>query len=408
MTFSRREVMKLVAATPFAAAQAAAAQSPAARGRRIIANGADTFLIEPDGTVKAWSLMNPYGWAFGLGHSERIKPYTAYDVPLKNVVTIAASVSAAYALLPNGTVRAWGGNFRGELGATPRAEVEVTTAGRPLAQSPIPVLDITDAVDIDAGDYHALAVTRSGQLWVWGYNIYEQLGIEMPIIKYKDRTPGVMQYLPFPVRVAGLTDVVAAAGGDRHSLALLKDGTVRSWGANEMGQVGDGTTVNRKLPVRVQAVQNAVAIAADSNFSAALLADGTVMTWGNSGGPHGRLGLPDGTPCPTPTLVPGATGIRAISIGGEHMVGLTKTGTVLAWGYSRYGENGHPGIGAAPMAGLTNVASVEAYVSRTFAVLANGTIMVIGAVPYWARFGGDKGVSTFPIPLVIKNLKNPM
>jgi len=408
VTISRREVMKLLAASPFAGAQAATAQSPPARGRRVIAAGADTFLIEPDASVKAWSLMDPYGWRFGLGHSERVKKYTAYDVPLKNVVTIAAAVNTAYAVLSNGTVMAWGGNFRGELGATPRSEVEITAGGRATAQSPIPVLDITDAIDIAAGDYHALAVTRGGQLWVWGYNLYEQIGIEMPIINFKTHTPAAMQYLPFPVRVAGVTDVVAAAGGSSHSLALLKDGTVRSWGTNKMGQLGDGTTVNRKLPVRVAAVQNAVAIAADGEFSAALLADGTVMTWGSSNGPHGRLGLSDDTPCPTPTLVPGATGIRVISIGGEHMVGLTRAGTVLAWGHSRYGEVGHPGIGAAPMAGLTNVASVAAYASRTFAVLANGTIMVIGAVPYWARFAGDKGVSTFPIPLVIKNLKNPM
>jgi alpha-tubulin suppressor-like RCC1 family protein len=405
---SRREAMKLLAASPFAAEQAAARQSPAARGRRIIAAGADTFLIEPDGSVKAWSLMDPYGWRFGLGNSERVKKYTAYDVPLKNVVTIAAGVNAAYAVLSNGTVMAWGGNFRGELGATPRSEVEITAGGRATAQSPIPVLDITDAIDIDAGDYHALAVTRGGQLWVWGYNLYEQLGIEMPIINYKERTPAAMQYLPFPMRVAGLTGVVAAAGGGGHSLALLKDGTVRSWGANKMGQLGDGTTVNRTTPVRVPSVQNAVAIAADADFSAALLADGTVMTWGHSSGPHGRLGLTDDTPCPTPTLVPGATNIRAISIGGEHMVGLTRAGTVLSWGHQRYGEVGHPGITAAPMQGLANVASVEAYVSRTFAVLENGTIMVIGAVPYWARFAGDKGVSTFPIPLLIKNLKNPM
>jgi len=59
-------------------------------------------------------------------------------------------------------------------------------------------------------------------------------------------------------------------------------------------------------------------------------------------------------------------------------------------------------------AGLTNVASVDAYNAMTFAVLANGTIMTIGVVPFWARVeGGDKTVATFPIPLVIKNLKNP-
>jgi alpha-tubulin suppressor-like RCC1 family protein len=268
---------------------------------------------------------------------------------------------------------------------------------------------LTDAVDIAAGDYHALAVTRSGQLWVWGYNLSLQLGIEMPVIKYTSRTPAAMQYLPFPMRVPDLTGVVAAAGGATHSLALLRDGTVRAWGTNRTGQVGDGTTTDRRMPVRVVGVENAVRILAFSDVSAALLANGTVMTWGYSGGVHGRSGLRDDTPQPTPTLVRGVTGIRDISMGSEHMVALTTTGTVVTWGNQRFGERGHPGIEPAPIPGLNNVASIAACTSRTMVVLENGTIMTLGWVPYWARIeGGDPVVSTFPIPLVIRNLENPM
>ena len=303
---------------------------------------------------------------------------------------------------------AWGGNARGELGATPLADVEVSASGRGTALSPVPVVNITDAIQIAAGDYHGLAVTRAGQVFVWGYNLYDQLGIDMPVIRYKTRSPAAMQYLPFPVRVPGLNDVVAVAGGSQHSLALLRDGTIRAWGTNESGQVGDGTTITRKAPVPVVGVRNAVAIAADSGISAALLADGTVMTWGDGNSALGRKTFTRGAPHPTPAPVDGVAGVRALAIGSIHMVALTNSGTVISWGDNMIGEIGHPGAGPRPIPGLTNVTSVEAYTGRTFAVLANGTIMALGHVPWWARTdGGDHTVVGWPIPLVIKNLNNP-
>ena len=57
-------------------------------------------------------------------------------------------------------------------------------------------------------------------------------------------------------------------------------GTVRAWGYNVAGEVGDGTVVMRTTPVQVLGIRNAVAIGAGSSLSVALLADGTVMTWG--------------------------------------------------------------------------------------------------------------------------------
>jgi alpha-tubulin suppressor-like RCC1 family protein len=405
---TRRDALMLLAAAPMAAVDPLCAQAPSTR--RVISAGLDTFLIESDGTVKGWSLLEPYGWRFGLGHANRVPKYTAFTVPnLRNVVAMAAASNTAYALLANGTIMAWGGNFRGELGATPLAEVEVSAAGRATALSPLPVLDITNAIGIAAGDYHALAVTRAGQVFVWGYDLYDQLGIEMPIIKYKTHSPAAMQYLPFPLRVPGLNDVVAVAGGSQHSLALLKDGTIRAWGTNQSGQIGDGTTVTRKTPVPVVGVRNAVAIAANGTISAALLADGTVMTWGDGNSALGRKTFTRDAPHPTPALVDGVTGIRALALGSIHMVALTNAGTVMSWGDNMIGEIGHPGASPRAIPGLTNVTSVAAYTGRTFAVLANGTIMALGHVPYWARIeGGDHTVSPRPIPLMIKNLNNPL
>jgi alpha-tubulin suppressor-like RCC1 family protein len=87
----------------------------------------------------------------------------------------------------------------------------------------------------------------------------------------------VERYVPYPVRVPDLGDVVAVRAGNHHSLALLKDGTVRAWGLNKHGQIGDGTRTNRDRPLTVPGVRNAVAIATGWYRSAALLPYGTVI-----------------------------------------------------------------------------------------------------------------------------------
>lgn len=134
--------------------------------------------------------------------------------------------------------------------------------------------------------------------------------------------------MPYPVRIQALANVTALATGNRHSLALLRDGSVLGWGFNGFGQVGDGTTANRDRPTPVAGVRSAVAISAGWEFSLAVPADGTVMAWGAT------FGNP--TPRPTASPVPGARGIRTAVASGSHAVAITTTGAVMTWG-----TNGH-------------------------------------------------------------------
>jgi alpha-tubulin suppressor-like RCC1 family protein len=188
----------------------------------------------------------------------------------------------------------------------------------------------------------------------------------------------------------------------------MRDGTVRAWGNNKVGQVGDGTTINRKTPVAVVGVRNAIAVAAGSTISAAVLADGRVMTWGHGNSALGRKTFTRDAPHPTPALVDGVTGVRSIAVGSIHMVAVTTNGTAISWGDNMIGEIGHRGAAPAAIPGLTNVTSVAAKTGRTFAVLANGTIMTLGHVPQWARIDDpDSTIVGWPIPLVIKGLDNP-
>jgi YD repeat-containing protein len=179
----------------------------------------------------------------------------------------------------------------------------------------------------------------------WGYNFYGQLG--------NNTTTNSSN----PVQVVGpggsgsLSGIVAIAAGAYHSLALKADGTVWSWGDNEQGELGDGTTTSRAAPVQVVGpgglgtLSGIVAIAAGLGFSLAVKSDGTVMSWGKN--TEGELGAPSSNTClstqpcsTTPIQVTGLVGVSTIAAGEYHALAVKRDGSVWGWGYNAFGEVG--------------------------------------------------------------------
>src|SRR5205823_11853263 len=94
----------------------------------------------------------------------------------------------------------------------------------------VQVLGLAGVTAVAAGAAHSVALQSDGTVWAWGDNSAGQLGTVGP----RPRTQ--------PVRVRGLHDVTAIASGvGYHTLALDKDGGVWTWGANQLGQLGNGT-----------------------------------------------------------------------------------------------------------------------------------------------------------------------
>jgi alpha-tubulin suppressor-like RCC1 family protein len=410
---NRRQALSILAASPLALTRtlAQSALPPAAR-RRVVIGESQGVLVEADGTLKTW-MMQPRSdgrapdW-LGLGDNRPLEEYILVPIAgVSNVVKAVAGSGCSFALLSDGRILGWGWNSGyGLLGITSRAALEATASWAPNSNKPVsPVVPI-DAIDVSSRYTHVLAAARDGSVYAWGRGTRGELGVgPLPLINFKDRTPAAMTYVPFPVRVPDLGDVTAVAAGLEWSLALLKDGTVRAWGANHAGQLGDGTTMNRDRPVPVQGVRDAVAIVASSECSMALLANGTVMMWGNLAGKPG----------PVPALVPGAVGIRSIVAGAGHAAGLTNAGTVLTWG-----DNTHYQLGrgkaanvrefpAGLVGGLTDVQAIGgSYGTETTAVLSSGKIMTWGSVRPWTRpDGGGGGYSPFPILLWVDGLEQP-
>ncbi|MBI5299281.1 MAG: RCC1 repeat-containing protein, partial [Deltaproteobacteria bacterium] len=201
---------------------------------------------------------------------------------LSGITAIAGGSSHSLALKSNGTVWAWGYNGSGQLG-------DGTTTER---DTPVQVSGLSGVTAIASGNGHGLALKSDGTVWTWGYNTYGQLG------------DGTTTERHTPVQVLGsLSGVTAIAGGfsNNHSLALKSDGTVWAWGANDFGQLGDGTTTERHTPVQVSDLSGVTAIAGGSVHSLALKSDGTVWAWGYNS--NGQLGDGSTTERDTPVQV---------------------------------------------------------------------------------------------------------
>ena len=145
---------------------------------------------------------------------------------------------------------------------------------------------------------------------------------------------------PAPTPVSELGGATAIALGWDHTCALLSNRSVECWGANNYGQLGNGTTVSgSSMPVAVSSLSDAVAVAAGSSHTCALLSDGSVACWGMNA--YGELGNGTTTnsaepgPCPAlpaPQPLPRHTGafLRAA-------VGRVQS---CCWGDNFYGELG--------------------------------------------------------------------
>ncbi|MDP7001783.1 MAG: hypothetical protein QGH90_07765, partial [Candidatus Poseidoniaceae archaeon] len=99
---------------------------------------------------------------------------------------------------------------------------------------------IYENATITAGGYHTCAILDDGSVRCWGYNAYGQLGDGTTTNR---NTPTALSSWP-----SGRTAVAITADGGGHTCAILDDGSVRCWGWNDYGQLGDGTTTSRNTP----------------------------------------------------------------------------------------------------------------------------------------------------------------
>ena len=234
---TRRQAITALAALPLFV-RAAAQVRPGPRHRVILGQG-DGILLSPGGTLQMWFRKqggdDTAPSSLGLGHNGPLRSFTLAAVPnVSNVVNVSAGWNCTFAVLADGRILAWGKNSNGWLGTTTKEQMETLASWSPNESNmPLPLSTKFDAVQVSTGNAHSIALTREGNIYAWGEGTDGQLGIgPMPVINFRTTTPAPMRFMPVPMRLPDIGNVTSVSTGSRHSMALLKDGTVRAWGYN--------------------------------------------------------------------------------------------------------------------------------------------------------------------------------
>ena len=199
----------------------------------------------------------------------------------------------------------------------------------------------TTIAELNPGAAHSIMLLSDGTVWTWGIDQAGQLGTGSISTAAYSSVPSQV-YLP-PIK--------QVAGGAHYSMALSADGrSIYTWGDNTKGELGIGDSavatsttpveVNLNLPPGV----TVESITGGLNTAYALLSTGQVMAWGfDNYGQAGQNPNTAGSIIYQPEIIPGLYGVTSVSAGDRDATALTANGDVWAWGENNYGQLGPNG-----------------------------------------------------------------
>ncbi|MDF2047887.1 hypothetical protein P2P98_17110 [Microbacterium sp. Kw_RZR3] len=369
---------------------------------QVSAGSSSAFAVASDGSVWAWGFGG--GGVLGDGDasahvSAPVRVDALWDAGVR-VTQVSAGEQFALAVASDGSVWAWGDGEGAVLGDR--------DASRHFS-APVRVDALwgagVRAVQVSAGELHALAVASDGSVWSWGSGAWGVLG------------DGVASgHSSEPLRVDSLWDagvrVAQVSAGIWHSAAVALDGSVWAWGSGRFGRLGDGVVSEHVSgPVRLDAMwdagMRATQVSAAPMHSLAVASDGSVWAWGS--GENGVLGDGDESdhvsgPRRVDALWDRGKRITQASAGASHSVAVASDGSVWAWGP---GWNGLLGNGSTTdqsvpgPVGARTLTQVSAGVSHSLALASDGSVWAWGDGAHGRLGDGDPSFrsSSLPVPV---------
>lgn len=281
-----------------------------------------------------------------------------------------------------------------------------TAPGTPTPPSPPAAPTTLTFASVSTGGAHTCALTTSGAAYCWGRGESGQLGATAPT-----SCPDIGPCSLVPVAVTGGLSFRQVVAGGAHTCALTSDGTAYCWGSNAAGQLADGSTTSRTQPAPITATDlKFTALDAGANHTCGAQSNGWAWCWGAN--QRGQLGDGSTTNRPVPSAVFGSAGgppFQLVVAGGfniGHTCGLTTTGAAYCWGDN---ERGQLGTGTSDVAAHPSPAPVSG--GLTFAMLSAGLgrhtcgFTSTGAAYCWGEntFGalGNGSATDSPVPMAV-------
>jgi len=252
-----------------------------------------TCALLEDGNAKCWGNNN--GGQLGMASSDNyFEPGLPINAGGAKFKSISAGLRFTCAVFDNGSVKCWGDNVRGQLGAGDKVE-RGNKAGETVAS--LPAVDLGGpAIAVSAGTYHACAILQDGgKVKCWGNNTDGQLGVGDMDDRGDD--PNEMGANLKVTELDGAATQIIT--GNSFTCALLTGGKVKCWGYNQYGVVGLGEPGNRgSKPNEMGANLPALQLPAikylstrETHICATAAENGDVHCWGEN--QYGQLGYGD-------------------------------------------------------------------------------------------------------------------
>ena len=337
-----------------------------------------TAAIKDNGTL--WTCgRNDYGekgdgtLALAIGFAQESTLATTWT-------SVSAGALHTVAIQGGNTLFTWGDNYFGQLGNGTQTNKYVATQ------------ESTEATDWNStvgGGKHTIAIKAGGTLWAWGYNLRGQLGDDTSTGKSVPTQEGT-----------NATNWSSITAGYEYSAAINDLGELYTWGHNDYGQDGNGTTGGQiEIPTQVGLDTNWTSVASGGWHTAAIQTGGTLLTWGRNH--YGQLGNGTTTDTNTPAAVTAGAGFHwdSVSVSDNHTVAIKvedaddTNRTLWAWGWNVDGQLGTGDMvdHHVPVQVGTDSdwASVSASDTHTVALKSNGELWSWGSNIY-----GQVGLGT--------------
>jgi alpha-tubulin suppressor-like RCC1 family protein len=285
---------------------------------KVSVGGFHSLAIDKNGRLWAWGNNSNGQLGTNTSANSVLTPVSVLGA-VKTFCHIAGGNSQSVAIDKNGQAWGWGFNGSGQTGdgsATDRL-TPVSVQGQKKT-----------FCKIASGNGVTLSIDNYGRLWAWGFNGNAQIGDDSTIPK---RTP---------TRVCNTRTFCEVRGANTHVLAIEKNGQVWAWGTNTNGQLANNYITSVLTPVSVAgAVKTFCQIGAGSSHSAALDKNGKIWTWGRNN--FGQLGIGSTRDYfNTPVSIYGNKTFCKIQVSLSHSAAIDYQGKVWSWGQNTFNQLG--------------------------------------------------------------------